>query len=285
VKVLSLSQKNSGDFLGRKAHVEDYDLLIDEDAKVYKPDGALLCIVLKNKIDPSRAQPAWEVIERMNLATNNRGTAAGEGRRVEGKQTRAMTVESGILGYFERTPRFPYCRACAWNLDHPECWEKIIPLVQNVDELFKHHAPDRYEKQAQYIDKCHPDFLIKGTKFTTLTLNRNFRTAYHRDAGNLADGISCMTVQKKGQWSGANIVFPEFRVAAKLGHLDMIIFDPYEIHGNTPLIKMTKDATRVSIVYYFREHMVDCGSAEEELERVKHRKLGEHLIETKLRKK
>ena len=55
---------------------------------------------------------------------------------------------------------------------------------------------------------------------------------------------------------------------------DTIIFDPHELHGNTPLIKLSEDAVRCSVVYYFREKIQFCKSAEEELETVKNRKPG-----------
>lgn len=192
-----------------------------------------------------------------------------------------IAVDSGMVGFFERTPRFPYCRACAWNLKNPEAWSKLFPMAKEVDDLFKKHASDRYKNQMRVAQKSHPDFLIPGTFFSTLTVNKNFRTAYHRDAGNLPDGISCMTVIRKGKWSGANLVFPEYRVGVKLDSHDMIIFDPHELHGNTPLIKLSKDAVRCSIVYYFRDKIQHCRSAKEELSIAKNRKAGQKMFEVK----
>lgn len=292
MKLIRASEKIKSNFEGRKADELDYDLLLDEDAEVLKPDGTLLCRLLKNVIPRDVTARAWPAIESMNLLSLNRGVASGEERKhyVKNDGTISNThiaagVESGIVGFFERTPRMPYCRACAWNLNHPEKWEALVPMIQAVDHLFEHWEPERYAKQKAVAERTHPDFLIPNTHFSTLTVNKNFRTAYHRDAGNLPDGISCMTVIRKGKWTGANLVFPEYGIAVKLDSYDMIIFDPHELHGNTPLIKISKDAIRCSIVYYFRDKIQHCKSAAEELDIVKNRKQGEQLFKTILRRK
>lgn len=204
---------------------------------------------------------------------------------MKNKQHVAAEVESGIVGYYERTPRMPFCRACSWNLHHQDKWQTLFPMIKEVDSIFKQTDPQHYQIQKGFAEKAPKDFVIEGTMFSTLTVNRNFRTAYHRDAGNLAEGISCMTVFRQGHWVGANLVLPQYRVAFKLDHLDMIIFNPHELHGNTPLVKISKDAIRCSVVYYFREKIQDCLPAIEELDRVKNRKQGEQLHKIKLRKK
>lgn len=284
MRLLNLSEIYDDNVEGKKANESDYNLLLDETAKVLKPDGTLLCILLKNSIPKEVANQAWPVLKKMKITSQNRGNASGEERYVLNKTNMAIPVESGIIGYFERTPRMPFCRACAWNLNDAHGWSLLQPLIKNTDSLFKEHAPDRYEIQKQIADKTSKDFMIKDTIFTTMTVNRNFRTGYHRDAGNLKDGISCMTVLQEGLFSGANLVFPKYKVAVKLRGMDTIIFDPQEVHGNTPLISISKESIRCSVVYYFREKIQECGTAEEELDRVKNRKQGESLHSTKLRK-
>ncbi len=291
MKLITLSEKLDTNFEGIKAEETDYDLLLDEDAKILKPDGSLLCILLKRAIRPDVMKSAWPVIDKIAVVSKNRGVASGEEKtpyvRADGVISNtnvAESVNSGILGFFERTARFPYCRACSWNLENPDKWAALVPVVKEVDTLFKLHAPERYKAQAKVAAKSHKDFLIPGTHFSTLTLNKNFRTAYHRDAGNLKEGISCMSVTRAGKWSGANLVFPAFRVAVKLDSLDLIIFDPHEVHGNTRLLKLSEDAVRCSIVYYFREKIQHCMSAAEEQQTVKSRKQGEQLFRTIIRR-
>jgi hypothetical protein len=55
------------------------------------------------------------------------------------------------------------------------------------------------------------------------------------------------------------------------------LVDVHQWHGNTPLIKEDKNATRLSLVMYYRENMIKCGTMEEEIKRAKTRKHGTKL--------
>jgi len=46
------------------------------------------------------------------------------------------------------------------------------------------------------------------------------------------------------------------------------LFDVHELHGNTE-IKSKQPYERISVICYYREKMIDCGTAEEELNRIK----------------
>ena len=284
MKHLTVSKKNSDDWAGVKPKDSDYDVLFNEDVSLKREDGSILCILLKKAIKQETAETVWPILRDMPILSRNRGKASGEERTVYNNTNLAAPVESGIIGYFERTARMPFCRACAWNLNNKDEWSHLFPLIREVDERFKETDPEHHEKQRSFANKAHSDFVIEGTMFSTLTVNKNFRTSYHKDAGNLPQGISCMTVFRQGNWVGANLVFPQYRAAVKMDNLDMIIFDPHELHGNTNLVKISKDAVRCSVVYYFRENIQECLSADEELARVKNRKQGEQLHTTKLRK-
>jgi hypothetical protein len=285
MKHLTVSKKNNDPWLGKKATEKDYDVLFEEDVTLLRADGSILCILLKKALSPENAALAWPSLRDMPITTNNRGIASGEERYFRNNQYVAQEVESGIIGYYERTSRMPFCRACSWNLKQPDKWSKLFPMIKEVDRKFRETDPHHYEIQKAFAMKAHKDFVIEGTMFSTLTVNRNFRTAYHKDAGNLPEGISCMAVFRQGKWVGANLCFPEYKAAVKLDNLDLIIFNPHEIHGNTPLVKITPDAIRCSVVFYFREKIQECLSAPEELDRVKNRKQGEHLHTIKRRKK
>lgn len=286
MKSLIVSKK-SKKVEGIMAQEDDYSVLLDEDCVVKRDDGSLLCILLKGALSKKNVVSAWTAVSKDDFYTYNRGTASGADVIVRNKTMAVRPideVQSGIVGYFERTPRFPYCRACSWNQSNPEKMDLLIPLVEEVDALMKSHAPERYEKQALAAYQTHRDFMIGKSNFSTLTINKNFRTAYHKDKGNLKDGISAMAVIRQGKWKGANLCFPEYEVAVKLDSLDLIIFDPHEYHGNTELYKLTPDAVRCSIVFYFREKMTQCLSAEDELKKVQNRQQGENLFKTIVRK-
>ncbi len=285
MKEITLKKKANDENWGMRFVDEtDYDALFDEDVFVRKPDGSPLLILLKKGLSETNVSKAWGVLQKINLVSRNRGMAAGRESeiRAEGKgrtleSPKGWDVCSGIIGYFERTVRMPYCRACAWNLENPEKFAQLFPMVKEVDVLFKKHLPDRYAVQKEYADKTAPDFVIPGTVFTTLTVNKNFRTACHKDAGDLERGFSCLSVIRKGAYKGANLVLPNWRVACKLDTYDLIMFDAHEFHGNTQLVPLTKDAVRCSVVYYFREEMIRCVSGKKEFEIAKRRKPGDSL--------
>ena len=109
--------------------------------------------------------------------------------------------------------------------------------------------------------------LGNDTPFTTVTVNKNFRTAAHRDAGDLHEGFSNLTVVAKGdqQWTGGYLVLPEFRVAINIRPGDLLLINNHAgIHGNTELLppegKTLADMERISLVCYFRENMLKLGS-------------------------
>jgi hypothetical protein len=270
----------------------DYDVLYDEDVYVEKPNGQPLMCLLKGALDPAKISSAWSVLKKWNPVTENRSTASGieSEQRVKKDGTLSSTtrvprgweVISGIVGYFERTVRMPYCHECAWNLKHPEKFAKTLPLFQQVSQLFEQHVPNRFEIQKQFAEKTSKDFMIPGTVFTTVTLNKNFRTACHLDAGDLEAGFSAMSVLKEGILKGGNLVLPNWKTGVKLDHGDVIFFDAHEWHGNTQIVPISKGAVRCSMVHYYREKMLGCKSHEEELEIVKNRKPGDPLFpETK----
>lgn len=267
-----------------------YDELYDEDVYLWKEDGTPLLVLLKKAIHPEIAGYAWQSLKKINLTSRNRGDATGTANKQSfqnrdgsiSKTTqvpRGWEVKSGIVGYFERTPRIPYCRACAWNKQYPEDFEKLGPILRACSGLFEQYVPERYRVQKSFCDKTHKDFVIPGTVYTTLTVNKTFRTAAHLDAGDLQEGFSNMFVIKQGQVKGGHLVLPNYRIAVKLDNLDFVMFDAHEYHGNTQIIT-GKNGVRCSVVCYYRTKMQECLSSREEFLRVKNRKRGEKLFES-----
>lgn len=265
-----------------------YDELIDEDISLIRDTGEPLLVLLKNAIPRDLGGEAWDVLKKINLISRNRGDATGTANKQEfqkrdgaiSKTTqvpRGWEVKSGIVGYFERTPRIPYCRSCSWNKYHPDEFGRLIPTLQFVSDLFKEHVPDRWAVQQERVSHTHPDWIIPGTVYSTLTVNKTFRTAAHLDAGDLAEGFSNMFVIKQGAVKGGHLVLPNFRIAVKLDNLDLVMFDAHEWHGNTQII-VGKGGVRCSVVCYYRTKMEECLSAKDEYFRVKNRKQGESLF-------
>jgi hypothetical protein len=183
-------------------------------------------------------------------------------KRYISKSSYANYVRSGIAGWYDRYPRIPYGRPTGFTQHHPELFEQAFPLLKHLSKGMKRFTPDRYAKQMQAVASIDSKFVIPETPFTTLTINRTFRTAAHRDAGDLAEGISNLTVMSNtGRYTGGYLVFPEIRVAVDVRPGDLLIVDNHRfIHGNTPIQREDEETERMSLVCYFREGMLELGS-------------------------
>jgi hypothetical protein len=200
--------------------------------------------------------------------------------------TYANPVNSGIAGFFDRYPRYPYGRVCSYNEKNPEKFALAFPYLRKLDKCFKFLLPNRYAAQRSAADRLDPQFTVAGeTVFTTITVNKTFRTAAHRDAGDLSVGFSNLGVINAGKnFKGGYLVLPEYRVAVNIRPGDLLLINNHEgIHGNTPIEPAEPNCCpdcieRMSIVCYFREAMLDLGSFEYEQTRkafVESRRLNE----------
>ena len=140
--------------------------------------------------------------------------------------------------------------------------------MRKLSNKFKELLPQRYAIQESCANKIDQKFRVAGndTPFTTITVNKNFRTSAHRDAGDLNEGFSNLTVVAKDKnWEGGYLVLPEFRVAVNIRPGDLLLINNHGgIHGNTelkpPAGMKIEDMERISLVCYFREKMMELGS-------------------------
>lgn len=208
----------------------------------------------------------------INLSSEERAKAAKSMMECISSTTYATVVNSGIAGYFDRYPRIPYGRSCAYNEKHPELFEKSYPYFRKLNEKFKELLPNRWSYQKSHADAIDQRFLIAGdTVFTTATINKTFRTAAHLDAGDLGGGFSNLGVITKGSdYKGGYLVLPEYRVAINIRPGDLLLIANHTaIHGNTEILPPHEGCCpecieRMSIVAYFRENMKTLGSVEYE---------------------
>ncbi len=178
----------------------------------------------------------------------------------------AMPVFSGVCGWMDRYPRIPYGRATSYTANNFEKFKLSYPLLQKLAKAFSELLPKRYNYQKNCASKVDSEFVVPGTPFTTLTVNKSFRTAAHRDAGDLHEGFSNLTVLTNGKdYSGGMLVLPEFMIAVNIRPGDLLLINNhFGIHGNTPIIIDEDGAERYSLVCYFREKMLELGSKEYE---------------------
>ena len=119
--------------LGEFATEAHYDILLQETSEVYKPDGSILLKFIKGALSAQACSLGWSALRNKNLIVfakdNNRGVASGKKyfpetvtsidgmkyyRRKNGSLTKThhslAKPKSGIIGYFGREIRIPYCR-------------------------------------------------------------------------------------------------------------------------------------------------------------------------------
>jgi len=215
-----------------------------------------------------------------------------EAHKVENKYisdtTYANQVNSGIAGWFDRYPRIPYGRATAYTQHSFDKFKMSFPFLQTLDRGFAELLPTRHAAQREAADKIDSAFLVPQTVFTTITVNKTFRTAAHRDAGDFTNGLSNLLVlSNNGNYSGGYLILPEVRVAVNVRPGDLLLVNNHEyIHGNTPIVTNDEVAERISLVCYLREKMLELGSKEYEDHRFNYvesrRKNPEHPLQRRL---
>jgi hypothetical protein len=247
-----------------------------------QPNGRPLCVYLPKAVKAEMAG-AHPILTTIRGLTENRGYASGTGQKFQQNNLqRAKPVMSSILGAFEASGFYKYCRLTSWTANEMETrWPELLPLWQRIAALFAEHVPERFAAQMAYADQCDGAWMIDGTPFTTITVNNTYSTGVHQDKGDLDEGFSCLAVARRGEYTGGVLTFPEFRVGADMQDGDLILMDAHAWHGNTRITctcdegsRVLADgpcrdcgAERISTVSYFRTNMIRCGSVPEEEER------------------
>lgn len=276
-----LDDKSAAKLAGALLDDTSYKILVDYDADVYdKESGKVLAKFRKNLIPANMAKTAYENLKKAAGSTGNRAIASSErGKFLQKKDGtisnthRVKPVESGIIGYFDRTVRTPYCRQTAFNKNEFDKFKKAYGIIKFVDNQYKELMPDEYKLQRDVADQTAQDFVIKDTAFTTVTVNKNWQTAVHTDKGDFEKGFGNLVVLREGRYEGGYFVIPQWGVAFDMQNCDLLLCDVHQWHGNTPITKIDEKATRISLVMYYRQNMTNCGTATEEQEIAKQREI------------
>ncbi len=306
-------KKREGSYFDEK----DIKLLITEDADVYIPDPKnpgkekILLKFRKNVFPESLTKLAWDAFHKTAAASRNRGAAAGPidlksmywkkrkpveidkwGARYmqDGKVSKMRVnnnVYSSVLGYFEATPfmKLP-CRLTTYTQTYFNYYKMGLPFIEAINEQFKNLMPERHKKQYDRAKKK-SFYQIKDTAFSSLTINRNFRTALHQDAGDYKEGYGNLSVVERGKYHGGHTMFPQYGVGIDLRTGDFVAMDVHEWHCNTKMYETKQDKefnkkleevfrhdpstgtmgstdkySRISFVCYLREKLIDCNEKE-----------------------
>ena len=193
-------------------------------------------------------------------------------------------VASNPIGFYESGKNFADlpCRLTHFTRTNFEKYNEGLPFIQYIDNLFNKLIPEAHNKQLCRANQK-PHLKIPKTSFSTVTINRNFRTAMHRDAGDFREGFGNLTVIERGQYQGGYTIFPQYGVAIDLRNNDFVAMDVHQWHCNTPMYETEENKlynesiepvfkdnpevgtagiyekyTRVSFVCYLREKILSC---------------------------
>jgi hypothetical protein len=235
-------------------------LIINHDADVFTQDGKLLLSFRKDKLTTNKMNEFYDnVIDFAHTKTTNRGSTSGSKKKNVWHNPKIMT---NIIGFFDTfSPKQKYLlkqqgkqilnvRECRFNMDNPDKFKKMLPLIKEIDEYYEKYIPDNYAKQKRKANQT--PFKIPNTAFTTITTNVNFRTTIHKDKGDDSEGFGNLAVIEKGKYTGGETCLPQYGIGVDVRNNDILYMDVHEWHGNLPIKLIDKNATRLSIVCYLR---------------------------------
>lgn len=295
--------------------VDVYGISHPDDVAAGKPERKLLAKLRKKAIPKETVQIGWDAFRLLAIPSRNRGAAAGpidtkgvywsrrdpakidkwsaqyyqvkDGKKVLSKMRVNNVVASGVIGYYEKTPFLGQpCRMTGYTRSGLKQFIHGLPFLEAIDRQFKALVPAAHKKQLAEVSKK-PMYQIGDTAFSTLTVNSNFRTALHKDAGDYRDGFGNLSVIEWGKYHGGETLFPRFGVGFNIRTGDFVAMDVHEWHTNAPVTTTkedteynktlpdirTRDPTtgvvgsqelyqRLSFVCYFREKIADCSEKE-----------------------
>jgi hypothetical protein len=275
-----LTDQQTEKLKGKYLNDKNYDLLITEDTDAYDVNGKLLFRFRKNSMPLETLMVGVNSFKDSIEVTESRGYASGSSHKRIRKDgsvsniTVGNKVESGSVGFMDSGAMVKYCRKTAFAKNYFDKYKSGIPFVKFVDDKYKELCPTHYQKQKGIANGTNKNYIIGDTSFTTVTVNKNFRTAVHQDAGDYPDGFGNLIAYREGNWTGGYFCLPQYKVAIDLQNTDMLFVDVHQWHGNTDFINTNEDFLRISFVLYYREYMYKCKQPAEELLKMKMDKTG-----------
>lgn len=249
---ISKSEKKDRQELYRKCPEEQHaDQLISEDCEIWV-DGVKVLTYLKHfPMEDLRA--AVRAVDNISVSRRQSGVPS----------------QSRVFGFSPRMPvqQRDYCASATLNREFPASKDVLFYYAQVFTHLLETHHPERLAVSRAALEKVKPEWIIPGSVFTSGIINQDNPLQYHYDGGNFEGTWSAMAVFKE-QTTGGHLALPEFGVKLACQDSSILIFDGQsELHGVTPIRKMSADAYRFSIVFYSLAQLCKCGTPSEELRR------------------
>ncbi len=289
-----------------------YNMLITEDCDCYREDGSILFKFRKKLLSDSEADLGFFAFKGLTKGTRGRGASAGpidpnsvywKKRKVleiskggwsakyevDGKVSKMKVqneVSSNVVGYWSETKNLGKvlpCRLSHYTRQDFLKYEDGIGVIQKISNSYKNLNKEMYDLQMKQAS-INPDLTIGDTPFSTITVNRNFRTAVHQDSGDF--GFGNLTVLENGFYHGGYFVIPKYGIAVDMRAGDHLCVDVHQYHGNTELYETDEDKilndnipedqkpyndnlsvgvaglnnrySRISLVCYLRDKLKEC---------------------------
>ncbi len=260
---------------------ECYEDLLAEDAIVTVRGEGVLARLVRNALDEKLVKTSADLLRTVQGDLSNRGSIVYRGsmmnrERSDGSfsSTKAVTPsmlahireentrvglpppQSNFLGYFDKTPRVPFCRETAGTLARPEIFAISEPLAREVEYVNKSELFESWNCQRDFMRKVSPDYKYHNSIFSTMTVNLNVQCALHTDAGDFVGGMGNLVVLELGRDDSGILVMPRERVAFLVRPTDVLLMNVHHLHGN---LALTLGGTRLTAVLYARRHIDKCG--------------------------
>ena len=266
---------------------ETFMALIDEAKKPHTNRGAAAGLLTMRKLPPY----VKEIFQKGRF----RGKYIGKDDRIR-KDDISNLSRSSIIGYYDQIDRNYFrkktlkqkenksslkpslkkmvpCRMTKFTKDQPDKWQLTFSFFKTIDKIFSKLVPEAHEKQKEQASMT-PDYQILDTAFSTATINYNWQTALHRDAGDFENGFGNLVILEdprttRMKWKGGFLGFPQYKIAVDVRNGDYLAMDVHQWHANTEIIpindsdnnlktKIQLEHARLSIVSYLRKNMIKC---------------------------
>ncbi len=264
---------------------------VDSTIYGYDEFGNLLFYFVKNAFEENKYKDIEYIIDEASqyIISNNRGKASGvlnmdnklwgkdlyklklEPNNIKNKYTFTGTnngnskrsfnlgnpVYSNVIGYYDKqeinfkkiTKSTPKCRKTQYTNKNFSKYEKVIPYFEDISRNMEKYCPEEFKRQNDFIKKYNSR--IGNSCFSTITINKNFKTAIHTDKGDYAKGIGVITTM--GDYIGGEFVLVDYGIQFRLCPNDILFVNVHKHHGNLPFVN-----TRYSMVSYVREKIDKC---------------------------
>ena len=265
-----------------------------------------ICSYRKKRIKTSHK--AWSNYRHLSVASRGRGASAGPidptsiywskrdliktngfktSYMVKGKPSKMSVnnqVSSTPIGFFEKTKALGIDKPCRLTFHTSQSlkeYENGKPYIHELNKWFKHIRPQEHKL---LLDRANlqPEFKIDHTAFSTVTMNRNFRTAVHQDAGDFGH-IAVLSCLEYGKYSGCLFLLPAWGIGIDLRQDDILVANVGNYHCNSEIyttleqdeynaklpkvfkgnpavgtVGIYEDYSRITFVSYLREKLIDC---------------------------